>query len=63
MWTSTVAAGATRILPDGCIDLIWNDGDLFVLADVAIRAGYADQSHLARDVKDLAGIPLGELQK
>ncbi len=30
MWTSTVADEATRVLPDGCIDLIWNDGYLFV---------------------------------
>jgi AraC-like DNA-binding protein len=30
-------------------------------ADSAARTGYADQSHLARDVKDLAGIPLGAL--
>ena len=30
-------------------------------ADAAARAGYADQSHLARDVKALAGVPLGQL--
>ena len=30
-------------------------------ADSASRTGYADQSHLARDVKDLAGVPLGAL--
>ncbi|MFF0731783.1 helix-turn-helix domain-containing protein [Streptomyces chartreusis] len=30
-------------------------------ADTAVRAGYADQAHLARDVKELAGLPLGEL--
>lgn len=30
-------------------------------ADTAARAGYADQAHLARDVKELAGMPLGEL--
>nr|WP_079193815.1 helix-turn-helix transcriptional regulator [Streptomyces sp. CB02923] len=28
-------------------------------ADVAARAGYADQAHLAREVKALAGAPLG----
>ncbi|WP_405590915.1 helix-turn-helix domain-containing protein [Streptomyces sp. NBC_01092] len=31
------------------------------LADTAVRAGFADQAHLARDVKELAGLPLGEL--
>lgn len=32
-------------------------------ADVAVRSGYADQSHLARDVKELAGVPLGRLTR
>ncbi|MEU0331904.1 helix-turn-helix domain-containing protein [Streptomyces sp. NPDC006193] len=30
-------------------------------AETAIRAGYADQPHLAREVRQLAGMPLGEL--
>ena len=30
-------------------------------ADVAARTGYADQAHLAREVKSLAGVPLGQL--
>nr|MDQ3402770.1 helix-turn-helix domain-containing protein [Actinomycetota bacterium] len=30
-------------------------------AEVAHLSGYADQPHLARDVRDLAGVPLGEL--
>lgn len=30
-------------------------------AEVAARSGFADQPHLARDVKELAGMPLGEL--
>ncbi|WP_031487665.1 DUF6597 domain-containing transcriptional factor [Streptomyces bicolor] len=30
-------------------------------AETAVRAGFADQAHLARDVKELAGLPLGEL--
>lgn len=30
-------------------------------ADTAALAGFADQAHLARDVKELAGMPLGEL--
>ncbi|MGI5459012.1 DUF6597 domain-containing transcriptional factor [Streptomyces sp. CA-249302] len=30
-------------------------------AETAVRAGFADQAHLARDVKELAGVPLGRL--
>ncbi|MGV9631724.1 helix-turn-helix domain-containing protein [Streptomyces sp. NPDC003487] len=30
-------------------------------ADTAARAGYADQAHFAREVRALAGMPLGEL--
>ncbi|MFH8337655.1 helix-turn-helix domain-containing protein [Streptomyces sp. AM6-12] len=30
-------------------------------AETAIRAGYADQPHLAREVRRLTGVPLGEL--
>ena len=30
-------------------------------AEVAARTGYADQAHLAREVKTLAGVPLGQL--
>ncbi|MFI9599519.1 helix-turn-helix domain-containing protein [Streptomyces sp. NPDC004069] len=31
------------------------------LAGAAARAGFADQAHLARDVRELAGMPLGDL--
>lgn len=31
------------------------------LADTATRAGFADQAHLARDVRELAGMPTREL--
>ena len=30
-------------------------------SDIAVTTGYADQAHLSRDVKALAGVPLGEL--
>ncbi|MET8079932.1 DUF6597 domain-containing transcriptional factor [Streptomyces sp. NPDC005303] len=30
-------------------------------AQTAVRSGFADQAHLARDVKELAGVPLGRL--
>jgi AraC-like DNA-binding protein len=30
-------------------------------AEVSAAAGYADQAHLAREVKALAGVPLGAL--
>lgn len=31
------------------------------LAETAVRAGYADQAHLTRDVRELAGVPPVEL--
>ncbi|MER7133991.1 AraC family transcriptional regulator [Streptosporangium saharense] len=31
------------------------------LAEVALACGYADQSHMANEVRRLAGVPLGEL--
>jgi AraC-like DNA-binding protein len=31
------------------------------VAETAARSGFADQAHLARDVRELAGMPLGEL--
>lgn len=32
------------------------------LAETAALAGYADQPHLAREVKALSGVPLGRLR-
>lgn len=30
-------------------------------AETALRSGFADQAHLARDVRELAGVPLTRL--
>ncbi|MFD9737974.1 helix-turn-helix domain-containing protein [Umezawaea sp. NPDC059074] len=43
---------------DRAMGLAW-EGVPF--ADIAHRTGYADQAHLSREVKDLAGVPLGVL--
>ena len=31
--------------------------------DSAVRAGYADQSHLSREVRDLAGVTVSQLTR
>lgn len=43
---------------DRAVKLAW-EGVPF--AEIAHRTGYADQAHLSREVKDLAGVPLGQL--
>jgi AraC-like DNA-binding protein len=30
VWTNGTGVGQRRVLPDGCMDLIWSDGELFV---------------------------------
>lgn len=43
LWTRTTAGGSARVLPDGCMDLIWSDpGGLLV-------AGPDTRAHLAAD--------------
>jgi AraC-like DNA-binding protein len=48
-----------RILRLGRAVELAYDGTEFAVT--AARSGYADQSHLAREVKELAGVPLGQL--
>ncbi|MEV8510993.1 DUF6597 domain-containing transcriptional factor [Dactylosporangium sp. NPDC051484] len=49
----------SRILRlNGALDLARRG---MAFATVAATAGYADQAHLAREVKALAGVPMGEL--
>ncbi len=43
---------------DRAVKLAWTG---VPFADIAYRTGYADQAHLSREVKDLAGVPLGRL--
>ena len=43
---------------DRAVKLAWRG---VPFADVAHRTGYADQSHLSREVRELAGVPLGQL--
>ncbi|NUT97163.1 MAG: helix-turn-helix transcriptional regulator [Saccharothrix sp.] len=43
---------------DRAVKLAWRG---VPFADIAYRTGYSDQAHLSREVKDLAGVPLGQL--
>lgn len=43
---------------DAAMRLAWSG---LPFASVAVEAGYADQAHLAREVRALAGVPLGQL--
>ncbi len=49
LWTTTAASGEHRVLPDGCIDLIWADGGLLV-------AGPDTQAHLAAQSGSYTGL-------
>jgi AraC-like DNA-binding protein len=41
VWTSTVDTEASRVLPDGCMDLIWGDGQLFIAGPDSTAYMYA----------------------
>ncbi|XVV05112.1 helix-turn-helix domain-containing protein [Actinosynnema sp. CA-248983] len=43
---------------DRAVKLAWGG---VPFADIAYRTGYADQAHLSREVKELAGVPLRQL--
>lgn len=43
---------------DAALRLAWRG---LPFASVAAEAGYADQAHLAREVRSLSGVPLGQL--
>ena len=49
VWTNTAATGADRVLPDGCMDLIWADGMLLV-------AGPDTKAHLAARAVTYVGL-------
>jgi AraC-like DNA-binding protein len=49
VWTKTASTGAQRVLPDGCMDLIWADGTLLV-------AGPDTKAHLAARTSIYTGL-------
>src|SRR5262245_1709847 len=52
-----------RMLRFGQVGRALRAGNTGDLADVALSAGYFDQSHLNRDARDFAGVTPGELRK
>jgi len=52
-----------RMLRFGQVGRALRAGNTGDLADVALSAGYFDQSHLTRDARDFAGVTPGELRK
>lgn len=51
VWTSTTAAGEARILPDGCIDIIWDGTRVFV-------AGPDTRAHVHRGIPGTRSVGL-----
>lgn len=49
VWANTASTGADRVLPDGCMDLIWADGTLLV-------AGPDTKAHLAARASTYVGL-------
>ncbi|MGP3984942.1 helix-turn-helix domain-containing protein [Streptomyces sp. KR80] len=70
LWTRTADGTRTRVLPDGCIDLIWSDGDLVVAGPdtrahpVASLPGtrYAGLRFRPGRGPDVLGVPADELR-
>ncbi|WP_225849335.1 helix-turn-helix domain-containing protein [Streptomyces sp. HPF1205] len=70
LWTRGQSAGRYRVLPDGCMDLIWHEGRLLVagpdtvahVADERAAGSYAGLRFAAGTGPLLLGVPAAELR-
>jgi AraC-like DNA-binding protein len=70
LWTRSAAetTGAVRVMPDGCIDLLWADGDLFVAGpdtvahDAPARPTYVGVRFHPGWAPGLLGVPAEEVR-